>query len=296
LSDNVRNANSLAFIGGIPVFERYYMGSEFDVRGYNVRSIGPVAPLDSYVTSRNIVIAPNISGTPVPAVGLDQRTRDELASLGTLTGAGGANPGFLNTNIQYIGGDTQLLGNFEYRIPIFGPVSLAAFADIGTAFNLRKSGTQVINSEFLRDDTFVGGGTTTILALRNAPELESSFGSLLLYNNSPLTTTEFLDIFCRGNRFGCPVSIPAGIQALFFRGDAQLNRLLRVGDSAFNGIDSYRASVGFEVRVQVPIVNVPFRLIYYYNPNGKFGFTDEVPNLFIPGKRSGFKFTVGRTF
>jgi outer membrane protein insertion porin family len=31
----------------------------------------------------------------------------------------------------YPGGDTNLVGNFEYRIPIFGPVVLAAFFDAG---------------------------------------------------------------------------------------------------------------------------------------------------------------------
>jgi outer membrane protein insertion porin family len=29
------------------------------------------------------------------------------------------------------GGDTNMVGNFEYRIPIFGPVTLAAFFDAG---------------------------------------------------------------------------------------------------------------------------------------------------------------------
>ncbi len=29
------------------------------------------------------------------------------------------------------GGDTQVVTNFEYRIPIFGPVILAAFFDAG---------------------------------------------------------------------------------------------------------------------------------------------------------------------
>ena len=29
------------------------------------------------------------------------------------------------------GGDTALVANFEYRIPIFGPVTLAAFFDAG---------------------------------------------------------------------------------------------------------------------------------------------------------------------
>jgi hypothetical protein len=43
-------------------------------------------------------------------------------------------------------------------------------------------------------------------------------------------------------------------------------------------------------------VNVPFRLIYFYNPNAKFGFTEELPGIFLPGKRNGFRFTVGRTF
>ncbi|HEY0428724.1 MAG TPA: outer membrane protein assembly factor BamA [Pyrinomonadaceae bacterium] len=296
ISNKIKNANSLAFVGGIPVYERYYLGSEFDLRGYNTRSIGPVAPFDSFLTTRNVVVANNISGNAVAATGLDSRTSAELAQLGTLTGFSGSNSASLSNNFRYIGGDTQLLGNFEYRVPIFGPVSLAAFADIGTVFNLRNTGTQVINSNFLADDAFVGAGLTTALALRNAPELENSFGSVLLYNNQVLTKTQFVDIFCRGNRFGCPVSIPAGIQQLFLRGEAQTNTLLRVDDAAFNKIGDFRASLGVELRVQVPVVNVPFRLIYYYNPNGKFGFTQELPNLFIPGKRSGFRFTVGRTF
>ena len=29
------------------------------------------------------------------------------------------------------GGDTSLVANFEYRVPIFGPVTLAAFFDAG---------------------------------------------------------------------------------------------------------------------------------------------------------------------
>ena len=33
--------------------------------------------------------------------------------------------------LMFPGGDTQGVGNFEYRIPIFGPVMLAAFFDAG---------------------------------------------------------------------------------------------------------------------------------------------------------------------
>ena len=37
------------------------------------------------------------------------------------------------------GGDTQLVGNFEYRIPIVGPVTLALFVDAGVNKILRPS-------------------------------------------------------------------------------------------------------------------------------------------------------------
>ena len=83
---------------------------------------------------------------------------------------------------------------------------------------------------------------------------------------------------------------------MYLRGEVQQNSLLRVDDSAFNKIGDFRSSVGVELRVQVPIVNVPFRLIYYYNPNAKIGITEELPGIFLPGKRNGFRFTVGRTF
>ncbi|MDQ3088556.1 MAG: outer membrane protein assembly factor BamA [Acidobacteriota bacterium] len=295
-SETIRNANSLSFVGGVPTFERYFLGSEFDIRGYDTRSVGPIAPFDGFVTSRNVTLTTNIAGTPTPVTGLDPTFVNELSQLGLFTGISGTNVAQISRNFQFIGGDTQILGNFEYRIPIFGPVALAAFADVGSVFNLRKSPNQTINSTFLADDRLVGAGTLTALALRNNSELEPSFGSLLLFNDHILTTSEFLINYCRGNRFGCPTSLPQGIQQIFLRGEAQQNNLLRVEDSAFDKISDFRASVGFELRVQVPVVNVPFRLIYFYNPNAKIGITDEVPGLFLPGRRSGFKFTVGRTF
>ena len=55
-----------------------------------------------------------------------------------------------------IGADTQILGNFEYRIPVIGnTVGLAAFADIGSAFNLRGKKDQFFNSNFLDDSPFL---------------------------------------------------------------------------------------------------------------------------------------------
>ncbi len=296
ITDKIRNANSLSYIGGVPYYERYSLGSEYDVRGYNFRSIGPLAPTSTYVTSRNVVVASNATGDPVVIPGLSSDVTNALGQLGTFTGATGTNSAFVNTSYQIIPGDTQLLGNFEYRIPIFGPVSMAAFADIGTSFNLRKTGTENINSDFLRDDLFVGAGTLNRLFFNNNLGLESSFGSPVLFNDRLLATSEYITNFCRGNRFGCPVSLPQGFQAVNLRGEAQFNQLLRVNDSLLDGIGDYRSSVGMELRVQVPVVNVPFRLIYFYNPNAKTGAIDGAPGIRLFEKRSGFRFTVGRTF
>ena len=295
-TSKIRNANSLSFVGGVPIYERYFLGSENDIRGYTSRAIGPVAPFDTYVTARNVVLANNASGAANTTTGLDTATASEIAALGNLTGPGGTNPALFAKNFRFIGGDTQILGNFEYRIPIFGPATLAVFADVGSVFNLRKTGTQQINSEFLSDDTFLGAGSMTAIALRNNPQLENSFGSLLFYRGRVLTKTDFVNEFCRGNRFGCPTSLSPQIQPFFLRGEAQQNSLLRVDEAAFSKLGDFKSSVGLELRVQVPIVNVPFRLIYYYNPNAKLGFTEELPGIFLPGKRNGFRFTVGRTF
>jgi outer membrane protein insertion porin family len=288
-SEKIRNANSLSFIGGVPIYERYFLGSEYDIRGYTSRSIGPIAPFETYVTTRNVVVANNAAGDPNPIAGLQ-----DLSDLGTLTGTGGANPALFARNIRFIGGDTQLLGNFEYRVPIFGPVTLAAFADVGSVFNLRKTGTQAINSGFVQDDRFIGAGSLTALALRNAPQI-NNFGNLLIYNNRPLTTSDFRRA-CGFVQVICPVAVDQGVTQAFLRGDVQQNSLLKVDESIFNKFSDFRSSVGLELRVQVPIVNVPFRLIYYYNPNAKIGVTQEAPGIFLPGKRNGFRFTVGRTF
>jgi outer membrane protein insertion porin family len=293
-SNKIRNANSLSFIGGVPIYERYFLGSEYDIRGYNTRAISPIAPYDSFVTTRNVVAATNASGTAIPLTNLDPTTAQEIASLGLLTGASGNNSAALPSSFRFIGGDTQLLGNFEYRIPIFGPVSLAAFADVGSVFNLRKTGTQSINSNFLADDAFLGAGVVTALAARNFPNI-NNFGNLYLLRGQLLTPTQFRQ-YCSLFQPTCDTGLPPGVEQVFLRGEAQRNDRVRIDDSTFSKLGDFRASVGMELRVQVPIVNVPFRLIYFYNPNAKVGLREELPNLFLPGKKSGFRFTVGRTF
>ncbi len=296
ITDTVRDANSLSFIGGIPAYERFFLGSENDIRGYDSRAISPVAPFATFITSRNVVVANNAFGTADTDTGLNSRDTNEIRTIGQLTGISGANPALYSRNFRYIGGDTQLLANVEYRIPLFGPATVALFGDVGSVFNINKTGAQVINSEFLADDTFLGPGRLTALGLINTPVLESSFGSVLYYRGRVMTKTDFVNEFCRGNRLGCPTTLSPQVQQLYLRGEVQQNSVLGVDQAEFAKISDFKASIGVELRVQVPIVNVPFRLIYYYNPNGEFGFNQELPGIYLPGKRTGFKFTVGRTF
>jgi|KBSMisStaDraftv2_1062788.scaffolds.fasta_scaffold20760_2 outer membrane protein insertion porin family len=57
-------------------------------------------------------------------------------------------------------------------------------------------------------------------------------------------------------------------------------------------IDSFKMSTGAEVRFFMPVLNVPFRLIYAHNMNRE-GMYD---NNLVPAKANTFKFAVGSTF
>jgi len=296
-SEKIKNANSLAFVNGVPIFERYFLGDEFTIRGYNVRSITPIAPVNLYATTRNVRVASNSFGTITPVAGLPADFVTGLVNLGTFTGAAGANPAKLGQeSFTSIGGDTQILGNFEYRVPIFGPASVAAFLDIGTVFNLRKGGIQAINSNFLADQPFISPFSLSQLAIQNNPQLaQSPLGGLIVRSALLVTRDEFAEAL-RVGPVDPTTGLPVGMQQIFLRGDAQTNTLISVDRSQFAKFTDFRSSVGVELRVQVPVVNVPFRLIYAYNPNARNGTFADIPNFFFEEQKSVFRFSVGRTF
>jgi outer membrane protein insertion porin family len=312
-SARVRNANSLAFVDGVPIYERFFLGDEFTIRGYNVRSISPVTPLDTYVTSRNVVLATSPAGTAVPVPGLSQ----SFAAIGTFTGSSGSNIAQLPRAYTATGADTQVLGNFEYRFPIIGGiVGGALFVDVGSAFNLRSKREQSYSSEFLADQPFlstIGGircprldsGTTlgvvaaslnSLAACGPSSNLAFSpfFGALVARDNRIVTQSELDEALAHG-----PVQsqgLPVGFFPVFLRGEAQTNTVVRLNESLFSKFTDIRSSMGAEVRFQIPILNVPFRLIYAYNPNArKDQFINGFPFVFNE-KKSVFRFSVGRTF
>jgi outer membrane protein insertion porin family len=315
ISERVRQAQerSISFINGVPIYERYFLGDEFTVRGYGPRQISPIVPLEQFVTTQNVVVATNPSGAVTDTTRLTELQR--FAGLGTFTGPGGANPRLLNRGFQPIGADTQLLGNFEYRVPLFGPVSAAAFADIGTVFNLRRGGDQIFSTTFQPDDPFLStlgfipcpaaaGGfvLANLSALAACAENSSlalafnpqSGAAALVARDARLVTREELLNAFRVGPVG-PDGLPFGFQAVYLRGEAQTNTAVRLSQAAFDKFGDFRSSLGVEFRVQLPVVNVPFRLIYAFNPQARRGLNDQVPLIFNED-RQVFRFSIGRTF
>jgi len=309
ISEKVRNSSSLAFVDGIPIFERFFLGDEFSIRGYNVRSITPLAPLDTFITSQNVVIASNASGTPVQVPGVPA----SLANVGVFTGVTGNNTAQLPRSFTPVGGDTQLLGNFEYRIPIIGrAVSLAAFADVGSAFNLRGKKDQFFSSKFLDDQPFLtsvgliscprapGGiafaSLSTLAACNANTDLALVGAQALVLRDNRLVTTQELDNARALGPFDPATGLPFGFQPVYLRGQAQTNTAVRLSQSLFSKLGDFRSSLGMEVRVQVPVINVPFRLIFAYNPNARQDqIIEGFPFIFNEKKRV-IRFSVGRTF
>jgi outer membrane protein insertion porin family len=101
-----------------PPFSRFYMGGENDIRGFDIWGISPIA----YIPSSATVTVYNNDGNP-----RQQRVVNSNGST-TLSNVTQQIPIY---QMVFPGGDTQVVTNFEYRIPIFGPVTLAIFGDAG---------------------------------------------------------------------------------------------------------------------------------------------------------------------
>jgi outer membrane protein insertion porin family len=130
-------ASFITGYGGIvaPPFERAYLGGENDLRGFDVRTVSPIA----YLPSAQSVSLRNPDGSFVPA---NPRFPVSVAS----TGACVSNCWNIPVPYQQLvtpGGDLSLHGNLEYRITIAGPVAVAPFADLGIDPILRTSQLQI---------------------------------------------------------------------------------------------------------------------------------------------------------
>jgi outer membrane protein insertion porin family len=129
-----------------------------------------------------------------------------------------------------VGGDTQLLFNAEYRVPIIWRLSSAAFFDIGSSFNSRS----LVKESFQTATTVRPTGTPVIVLTVLKP--------------------------------------------------------LKPGQDF---VPSYRASLGGELRFPIPVLNIPLRLIFAWNPNAQKRVPDGV--LLVPEKRFAFRVGFSRT-
>jgi len=123
--------------GEVPPFNRFYMGGENDLRGFDIRSISPVTFIPTATSQTFVFTDPTTlgaTGTPV------QRsfTVPILTYTATLPG-----------------GDVQTSGNIEYRIPLVGPVTASLFLDAGTdgiaktsALKLNPDGLTSLQQQF----------------------------------------------------------------------------------------------------------------------------------------------------
>ncbi len=156
--------------GGIvaPPFDRFFLGGDTDIRGFDVRSITPYA----FITNTVNVALMNKDGTLVP---VDSNN----PSRGNIT---------IPIPVQQVvftGGDTSLVGNIEYRIPIAGPVAIALFNDFGMNFAARQSQLRLSSVQISDLSNTVFGCP---ILLSNAPSNVCSGGITGIKIDQELTT------------------------------------------------------------------------------------------------------------
>jgi outer membrane protein insertion porin family len=176
-----KNRNTLGFrllgswisgYGGqvAPPFDRFYMGGDTDIRGFDIRAISPVAFFPNAVA----IPLQNPDGSVVPLDPSNPRR-------------GAYNITIPVEQIIFPGGDTNLVNNIEYRIPIIGPVTVAAFVDTGFDFISQESQLRIAGPQVTKLQTTVFG----------CPFLTSSFtctgGSTLPFKSelTPVSGTNY---------------------------------------------------------------------------------------------------------
>jgi len=119
--------------GGLvpPPFQRFYDGGENDLRGFDIRSVSPVA----FLPNTTSIQLRNPDGSIVP-----KNPANPLQGAYTV-------PVPLD-QIVFPGGDLSAVANIEYRITIAGPVALAPFVDLGIEPILRDSQLKINNGQF----------------------------------------------------------------------------------------------------------------------------------------------------
>jgi len=113
-----------------PPFDRFYMGGDQDLRGFDIRSVSPVVLFPTAIT----IPLQNPDGTSVPLDPANPRRGTWNVTIPV-------------NQIIFPGGDTSWVTNLEYRVPIVGPVTLAPFVDTGMNFITRNSQLRIASQQ-----------------------------------------------------------------------------------------------------------------------------------------------------
>jgi outer membrane protein insertion porin family len=118
--------------GGVvaPPFQRFYSGGDNDLRGFDIRSITPY----TFISNTINVTLLNPDGLPVPVDSSNSRKGSVTIPIPV-------------QQLVFTGGDTSVVSNLEYRVPIAGPVVLAFFDDVGVNAAARQSQLQLSSSQ-----------------------------------------------------------------------------------------------------------------------------------------------------
>ena len=113
-----------------PPFDRFYMGGDQDLRGFDIRSVSPVTLFPTAIT----IPLQNPDGTTVPLDPANPRRGTWNVTIPV-------------NQIIFPGGDTSWVANLEYRVPIVGPVTLAPFVDMGMDFITNDSQLRIADQQ-----------------------------------------------------------------------------------------------------------------------------------------------------
>lgn len=153
--------------------ERFYSGGDQDLRGFDIRTVSPYAFLVDKTTVP--LINPDDPCAVNPLVACRGIPNDPSNPL-----KGTASIQLPISRIIVPGGDTNLISNVEYRVPIVGPVTVAAFTDFGLNFVSRNSQLRItpeqlnlLNTTPYGCSTFVSGtGCSGTITQTFSPELK----------------------------------------------------------------------------------------------------------------------------
>jgi len=168
--------------GGLvpPPFQRFYDGGENDLRGFDIRSISPVAFLPTTTTTP----LRNPDGTIVPKNPANPLQGNYTIPLPV-------------DQIVFPGGDLSLVTNLEYRITIAGPVAVAPFLDTGVEPIVRDGQLKISQSQLNIINSTVFGCPAVDIGLNCTGGVTEKFSQFL----RPLGSTNWIPRMSTGIEF-----------------------------------------------------------------------------------------------